>query len=102
MLTVDNLKGKPEAVAIGGQHIARTLTQMRNRWPSAEGYTLRYIRVAHVDMINVSHAGIERIIPLSTLADILRLPETKDDLYGTYKPEEVFPQLVRHLSNLHR
>lgn len=102
MLSIDNLQGKPTAVAIGAQPLARTLSQMRNRWPATEGYTLKYIRLAHVDMISVSQVNKVRIIPLSTLAAILKLPETEDDLYGIYKPQVIFPPLVKYMSNLHR
>jgi hypothetical protein len=94
MITVDRFRGQPTAVAIGGHRLAEALMQIRGRWPSTEGYQLRYLRVAMADMVIVSHMGLEKITPLSTTALLLRLPARPDGLYGLYKPEEVLPRLL--------
>jgi hypothetical protein len=94
LITVDRFGGEPTAVAIGARQLGTALAQIRERWPGAQGYRLRYVRAAMADMVIVSRLGTEKIVPVTARVPPLDLSEGPATTFSLYEPQQVVPRLL--------
>lgn len=80
LLTVDNVDGNWEAVAIGRSGLARDLGKVAATWPSSEGYDYKFIRVyqARSDFVAVFRNGETHFVPLTSASMMLELTRSTD------------------------
>jgi hypothetical protein len=71
LITVQQVNGQWTAVSMGGATLAVEISKIMEKWPKADGYTHRFVRIyqARADFVEISRASDEHepgFVPLSS------------------------------------
>ena len=96
ILTVDKMKGKWKAVAIGSSGLARQLKKVEDKWPESEGYEHKFVRIyqARSDFVILSKEGTVEVTPLESARIALKIEKIREGVYGLYSPSDIIPKLI--------
>ena len=92
LLTVDLMGGNWQAVDLGGLSPALDMGKLRRRWPTSDGYELKYVCIFQTgsQFIWVTNEGISSLVPLEQTARLL----------GVVGEEESFEYIFMNLADV--
>ena len=101
ILTVENMGGVWEAVALGNPRLAGQLKYVDVNLDKQSAGELKFIRVyqAQADFVSVYSDGQTKLAPLPTAARILSGSAGFRGIYTLHDPSEIFPELVEPILN---
>jgi hypothetical protein len=97
VLTVGEIDGAWQAIAIGGPNPTPQMLELARQWPAADGYRLRYIQAypGGSQFVLVAEEGYSGLVPLESTARSLGLlaPDATYD-YPIVPPDDVAAALA--------
>ena len=96
LLTVANVNGKWDAVAIGSSGLARDLSKVVAVWPASEGYDYKFVRVyqARSDFAIIHGNGATNLVPLTSASMMLALTRSPEADFKLYDYMDIMPRLI--------